>query len=623
MVKDFLAELKLRNVRKTMAIYISSALTTVGVAKLFTDVYELPGVIFSIAVSLLTCGIGNALIVAWFHGAGGTQKIRKPEIALHSLFLLVAAVLIIKVVEQPRASRIGPLRTGKSIAVLPFKNLSDNKEDEYFSDGMTEDILTQLSKISDLKVISRTSTIKYKETQKTIREIGDELDVAAILEGSVRRADNRIRIVGQLIDAQSDEHIWAETYDREYKDIFNIQTEVAQSIAQELRAKLSPQEQSRIQKTPTHNLDAYAYSLRGRELYYHYRKEDNETAIDFFKKAIALDTTYTSAYAGLADAYSQRFQLFGFPETWVDSSITLSKKAIAIDPNVAEPYKALGLAYMQHGWYGEALTSNEKALELNPNYAAAAVNAGLLCTWLGKLDRAVTYIQQSIQLEPNRASHYQALASAYVGLADDSLAEYYFRKSLELQQYSISYRGLAELYMMGGRTDKAKAIIDSALHRFPDDASMLTTAGEVELSARNYPQASTYFEQAMAISPGDDAPGTQLGFLLLQQKKPERATPLLKKKEALYLAKISSGNQEADYRFELMRIYAAQGKITDAIAMFRQAIACGWRVYRWALVDPIVDSLRNGNDFTKIITELKTDVDTMRQRVRGQRGQPQ
>ncbi len=194
----------------------------------------------------------------------------------------------------------------KSVAVLPFQNLSPDPENAFFADGMTEDILTQLSKIRDLKVISRSSVMRYKGTQKPIQTIAAELGVGAVLEGSVRRAGSRVRIVGQLIDARTDEHLWAETYDRELKDVFAIQSEVAQQIAAALRATLSPAEKKRIEQNPTRNLAAYDQYLKGRELYYRYRKADNESALGLFQKALELDPGFALAYAGLGDAYAQR-----------------------------------------------------------------------------------------------------------------------------------------------------------------------------------------------------------------------------------------------------------------------------------------------------------------------------
>ena len=214
--------------------------------------------------------------------------------AVPSIFL--AAIIVMMLVRMPgRETKLGV----KSIAVIPFKNMSDSKEDEYFSDGIAEDIRARLSKIADLKVISQQSVQRYKNSNKSIKEIGRELDVATILEGSVRRAGNHVRIVAQLIDAGDEGHVWAETYDKEMTNIFAIQSDVAQKIAAALEAELTPSEKEVIQKKPTENLVAYDLYLRARDYYSRYNKQANETAIELLKKALEYDPQYALAYAGL------------------------------------------------------------------------------------------------------------------------------------------------------------------------------------------------------------------------------------------------------------------------------------------------------------------------------------
>ncbi len=189
-LKALLEQLKVRRVRKTMAIYMSAAVTTIGIVKIFLEVYPIPSVILPVLVTVLTCGIGSAFVFAWYHGGEGPQKFRKHELLVHGLFLAVAVVLSYQIIGMPKV-RLTAARV-RAVAVLPFKNMSESKEDEYFSDGITEDILTQLSKISDLQVISRSSAMKYKNTEKSLREIGEELSVGSILEGTIRRVGNRV-----------------------------------------------------------------------------------------------------------------------------------------------------------------------------------------------------------------------------------------------------------------------------------------------------------------------------------------------------------------------------------------------------------------------------------------------
>jgi tetratricopeptide (TPR) repeat protein len=185
--------------------------------------------------------------------------------------------------------------------------------------------------------------MRYQDSEKSVREIAQELQVASILEGSVRRVGNQVRITAQLVDAKTDEHLWAETYDREIEDIFAIQSDVAEQIASSLKVELSPEDRARIERKPTENLTAYDYYLKGRDQYYSYSREDNERAIEFFNEALEVDPDYALAHGGLADAYAQRWLWYGFGEEWLDSAIEESSKAVALDPDLAETYQAEGL----------------------------------------------------------------------------------------------------------------------------------------------------------------------------------------------------------------------------------------------------------------------------------------
>ena len=482
-----------------------------------------------------------------------------------------------------------------------------------------EDILTQLSKIGDLKVISRTSVMRYKNTENTIREIGEELGVASILEGSVRRSGDRVRIVGQLINAHNDEHIWAETYDRDMKDIFAIQSEVAQRIALELKAKLSTEEKQRIEKPHTQNTDAYAYYLRGRDYYNHYVKEDNERAIELFKKALELDPTYALPYAGLADAYSQRVQRFSFPEYWADSSIELSKKAIAIDPNIAEPYKALGLAYSQRGWYRKALEQYYKAVALNPNYAPVVANLGFTNRELGNIKEALPWLRKSIALTPGRASYYYELAMLYLAVASDSTAEHWFRKALELQpELSYAHVELSKMYLMQEKPELARAQLGTVLQKFSDDNYVLTAAGYVELFSGNYQLARKYFEEAMAASSFETGPSVQLAYTFLKTGRREEGLDMINRSITVTQKYLSEGNEDYSLPYVMTSIKAIQGKNEEADMWLQRAIDGGWVRYRFTLLDPMLENLRTDERFHEIIGKLKIRVDEQREWVEGQ-----
>jgi protein kinase/serine/threonine-protein kinase len=610
---SFLDELKTRNIQKTMAIYLSTALTTIGIVRLFMEVYALPEWLFRVIVVFLTCGSVSAFIVAWYHGQEGGQKVGGREISLHAMVLIVAIVVSIRLLGSPRG--LPQPFADKSIAVLPFKNLSENKEDEYFCDGITEDILTHLSRIGDLSVISRTSTMKYRNSTLSVREIADELGVAALLEGSIRRSGDRLRIVGQLIDARRDVHLWADTYDRDFKDIFEIQSEVAQKIAGALKAQLLPREKELIERKATGSLEAYAYYLQGRELYNRYTLEENERAIELFKKAVALDDQFALAYAGLADGYAQRVQRFGYEAAWAESSVAVSRHALSLDPNSAEACKALGLAYAQQGHYHHALEWYDRAIDLNPNFASVLHNAGLINSWLGRQDVAFPLVWKSILLTPGRASYYQTLGTVYREVALDSLSEQAYLKSIELQpSVPYAYGGLSQLYICQGRIADARAIIARILPMDSTDAFTFIAAGDVELFAGDLSKAAMYYRKATPLTSAESAPSTQLGYCLLMMGRKDSAAMLFQRGIDVSLAAIGASHEATEYFYDLARIHALQENIPEALKRFDEAVENGWMMRRWSVADPLLAKVRNVDGFRRALERLQGKINEQQAR---------
>jgi TolB-like protein/class 3 adenylate cyclase len=291
----------------------------------------------------------------------------------------------------------------KSIAVLPFANMSSDPEQEYFSDGITEDIITQISKLHELKVISRTSIIQYKQTKKSLPEIASELKVSYLLEGSVRKSGNRLRIVSQLIDAKHDEHLWAETYDRDLTDIFAIQTEIAEKIANALKTSLTSGEQKRIAEQPTSNLEAYNFYLLGKSHYHKGTPEDFDKAVEYYNKAITMDPNFALAYASLAVSIGYKGAgYFGVrPRDAQTKSLALANKALELSPNLSQAYIARGEVY---DWYSfewdKAEKDYKKAIELNPNNADAHLYYALHLIACKRYDEAIAERDRAVQLDP-------------------------------------------------------------------------------------------------------------------------------------------------------------------------------------------------------------------------------
>jgi len=527
--------------------------------------------------------------------------------------VVVVAILLLLALLLPFAS--APTEAIDSIAVLPFDNLSPDPENEYFSDGITEDIITQLSKIGDLRVISRTSVMRYKDSDKSLQEIAEELQVGAILEGSVRRADTQVRITAQLIDAQSDEHLWADTYDRELTDIFAIQSDVAQEIASALKIELTPEVVERMERQPTESLAAYDYYLKGREYYYRYTKQDNEAGIELFKRALEVDPNYAPAYAGLADAYGQGVNRFGWDREWLDQAIEEANKALSIDPNLGEAYKALGLAYIVKGWVDKALESNQKAVQLSPNYTSAIGNLGYSYRLMGQFDQAWPWHRKAVAVGPREAISYRGLSSIYIDLNDLAKAGAWANKAMELQPDLPSANiNLAEIYLLQGRQEEAVAQSQKALSS--DSLWAMETAGTVAVTFGDYAKAEEYFKQGLSVGPnGSGIRYTRLGHVLWSTGQQDEAQELFNHSERLDQSELNQGNQTYLPRYDLACLNAVQGNKEEAYEWLQKAIEAGWRQYHVALKDPLLENLHNDARFQQMMAQLKGQVDEMRRRV--------
>jgi non-specific serine/threonine protein kinase len=508
----------------------------------------------------------------------------------------------------------------RSIAVLPFRNMSPDPENEWFSDGMTEDIIAHISKVADLKVISRTSVMRYKNTEKSIPEIGRELGVGAILEGSVRRAGNRLRIVSQLIDTRTDGHIWAETYDRELEDVFEVQSDVARKIADALSAELSPQEMQNIDKKPTGDLTAYDCYLKGRDYYYQYTKPANENAIELFKKALELDDCYAQAYAGLCDAYAHRSS-YGLSHSWLDTGIEMGLKALSLDSECVEAHRALGFAYIGKGWLGKAREAAQRALELNPNHAPACGIMGGVCVYLGEYVEALKWMKKSLALDPSHPDCYSDVGWVYLGLEDFLQAELWIGKALELQKdLHWANSVLVWTYLAQGKFDEARAHAQRALSTVSSTSITRVNAGETEFFAGRSDQAKIEFERALEGRVEEAHPwfGSRLLIHLagvyLNLNEEAKATEMLARAEKVVKKRLEDGDETGLAREYMARICALRGHGEDMYTWLRQAIDTGWRTYFLAVANPVYREFVKDARFVRMTDEVKADITRMRHR---------
>jgi non-specific serine/threonine protein kinase len=325
----------------------------------------------------------------------------------------------------------------KSVAVLYFENLSGSKDDEYFRDGMTEDIITELSKIKELQVFPRAAVLAYRDKPVTGPQVGRELNAACVLSGSLRRAGNRLRITAQLIQAHTGHSIWAERYDRELKDVFEVQDEIARSISQALRIKLSPQEEKAIARKQTENPQAYDYYLRGRQFFHQFRRKGFDFARQMFARAIVIDAQYARAYAGVADCCSFLYMYWDSSEDNLNEAEAASRKALELDPELAEAHAASGLAFALRKDFVKAQREFETAIELDPKLYEAYYFYARTAFQRGELTKAAQLYEQASRLNPDDYQAVSLLVAVYHGLGREAEAAAAQRRALELTEKHI------------------------------------------------------------------------------------------------------------------------------------------------------------------------------------------
>jgi adenylate cyclase len=349
-----------------------------------------------------------------------------------------------------------------SIAVLPFTNLSGDPEQEYFSDGITEDLLTDLSKLSGLFVIARNSVFLYKGKAVKPEQIGKELGARYMLEGSVRKAANRVRVTAQLIDTATGYHLWAERYDRELEDIFAVQDEVTHEIVSALQIKLTEGERSRLGRPPTTNLEAYEYFLRGLETFARRTPEANALARQMFERAIELDPRFAAAYARLGRVYmiERAFQWSEDPQL-PERAAALAQQAIALDDALPGAHQTLAYVYLLTKQFDQAIAEARRAVALDPNDADACVTLGEILSCAGEPQEAVGLVEKALRLDPHYPPSYLfALGQAYYLLGRHEEAIVAYKRLLTRNpDHARAYFFLALLYHEVGRKEDARAAL--------------------------------------------------------------------------------------------------------------------------------------------------------------------
>ncbi len=609
-MKNLLSEIKDRKVRKYLAIYLSASITAIGLVHLFSLRYHLPTYIFDTLLICVFFGIISISLIAWYHGKEGRQKLKVQEY-IYQLIIIALTVTTSIIINKSGPVQILSLNS-KTIAVLPFTNMSDSKEDEYFSDGITEDILTQLSKISELKVISRTSVLKYKNSELTIPEIAKELGAGSILEGSVRRYGDKVRITSQLINSNLDEHIWAETYDRKLNDIFEVQSEIAKHIARELETQLAPKEVILIDTKPTDNIEAYALCLQGRKYASRYTDEDNEEAIQFYKKALRIDFKYALAYASLASAYDQKVRRYSYPNEWRDSAIIMSNKALSLDPDLAEGHSSLAKSYEAQQDYKMAKYHYEEAIRLNPNYYAAIYNLGVVYFNELKLDKAYKLISDSIIREPDNVFGYIVLGGINQKLNCDNLALKWFKRAFDLDSKNlIVHYYIIDQYIFMKDFMNAEKYLDQLIDFAPEWSYGLTLAAKLEMMKGNYLQSRKFFDKSLKLTAAEKE--YDYGFVMLKLNRTNEAQKIFDAEILNYSNNLENSiDGICTLQNGLADIYAIMGNKQKSLNWLKKAVGNGWIEYRQNLEYPYMDSLKGNKEFQSIINLMKAKTDSIK-----------
>jgi TolB-like protein len=497
----FFEELQRRKVYRVAVAYIVAAGFLIQIASAAFPAWELPNWSLRLVIVVLLIGFPIALILAWTYDltAQGIQATPRTTGAhrRRNLILLTAAGVIVSAGGGFfLLPRITAHKLDKSIAVLPFQNLSSDPDNAYFADGVQDEILTRLAKIGELKVIARSSTERYKSSGEDMREIGKQLGVAHVLEGSVQKAADSVRVRVQLIDAATATHLWAESYDRKLTDIFAVESEIATKVAGALRARLTRPEQRALSVRPTENAEAYQRYLLGRYFWNKRTATDFEKAIEYFNQAIEKDPNYALAYAGLADAYVL-LSAYGEarPKDTFPAAKAAAMKAFELDPTLGEAHAALGMALFAYDLkFAEARREFQRAIELNPNYATAhqwyaecglipfrrfdeavaevkraleldplsvIINAdvGSVLGYAGRYDEAIAQLRKTVEMDPNFYYGRWQLGEALEikGLNEEATAQY--KKAIELNDDPLPRALLGHLYARSGRKDEASEIL--------------------------------------------------------------------------------------------------------------------------------------------------------------------
>jgi len=532
---NFFAELKRRNVYKVAVAYAVVAWLLIQAASIFFPAFDAPPWVMKIFIIVIIFGFPVALIFSWAFEITPEGIKLESEIELNksikrrtgrkivamtiALAVVAAGLFVYQLVRSTAHSHLEggvpatpdtdglagarPSISNKSIAVLPFDNLSRDPDNAYFCEGVQDEILTRLAKVSDLKVVSRTSTQHFKSSPDNLPQIAKQLGVMHVLEGSVQKSNDQVRVNVQLINALTDAHLWAETFDRKLTDIFAVESEIAKTIAETLQAKLSGSEQHAMAARPTRNTEAHQLYLKGRFFWNKRTGNDLKKSIDYFQQAIAADPNYALAYAGVADAYVfLPGYTAGAPRDCYPKAMAAAKKALELDDTLAEAHTTLALAIWYYDFdFSQANREFQRAIELNPNYATGHQQYGNnTLSALGRFDEAIDEGKRAVELDPLSLVINADLGMNYYYARRYNEAIAQLRKTMEMDP------GYYYAHVDLGQVLAAKRAFGEAISEYQkaralnDDPFVLGLLGHAYASSGNKTEALKILDQLKEVS---------------------------------------------------------------------------------------------------------------------------
>ena len=587
----FFEEVKRRKVYRVAAAYVIAAGGIIQLASATFPAWELPNWSLRLVILLLLVGFPIALILAWAfditpQGIRATPDTPVPRTRRRRniIMLIATGVVISAATGFFLLPRVAAHKVDKSIAVLPFENLSDEKENAYFADGIQDDVLTNLSKISDLRVISRTSVMQYRGRPTNLREIGKALGVSNILEGSVRRSGNRVRLNVQLIDANTDEHVWANDYDRDVTDVFAIQSDLAREIANALQAKLSPAEKSQMTQKPTENGEAYLAFVQAHDL--SCAMEDLtklKQSEQLYQRAIELDPNFALALARYSQLESWMVRTHDASSDHREKARALAERALQLQPDLPEAHLALGSSY----YYGDnnyeaALKEFEIAQRALPNESEVYLAIGAIQRRQGKWAKSTANLEKAVSLNPKDSWPLQNLAFNYQMLRNFDAANKTIDRALQIDPKGISLWTIKAKLAIGEKGDlsvgeklleKAKSFPMSSEERL----QMIGGHANLLLAQRKYQEVlqlvATVPDDTFAAVPGSLAyKYFPLGIAYKALGDDAAARMAFLKAKNILEEQLKQKPDDAELRVQFAKLLAWLGEKDAAVAEAQRAI---------------------------------------------------